>query len=194
MRHGLGGLEREAPIAGVHSASVKPVAVALVGLAVLTAGCGSTKTVTRTVTVEASARTGLAPPSELTQFGYIKSLKRKGDGYVMRFDPALLLMGVTANTAAAEDGAVEPGQPVPNDNYRLNEGHRLLTFLVPADAHVSVVTGGGGPIGQTAIDVAELSRIVNGGPHLKLFEPLMTGVWIRYRIDRVRSIAQQYQP
>jgi hypothetical protein len=163
-------------------------------LCVAVAGCGSTKTVTRTVTVGASQTNSLAPPSELTQFGYIKSLKRKGDGYVMRFDPALFLSGLTANTAAAEDGAVSPGEPVPNDNYRVNESTRAYSFLVPASAHVTVVTGGGGPVGSTAIDVAELERIVNGGKHLKLFEPLQTGVWIRYRIDTVRSIAQQYQP
>jgi hypothetical protein len=163
-------------------------------LCVAAAGCGGTKTVTRTVTVGASKTNSLAPPSELTQFGYIKSLKRKGDGYVMRFDPALFLSGLTANTAAAEDGAVEPGQPVPNDNYRVNESKRAYSFLVPRNAHVTVVTGGGGPVGSTPIDVAELERIVNGGKHLKLFEPLQTGVWIRYRIDTVRSIAQQYQP
>jgi hypothetical protein len=165
---------------------------AVIGL--IAAGCGGTKTVTRTVTVGATAKGDFGPPTELVQFGYIKSLERKGNGYVMRFDPALLLTGVTANTAAAEDGAVPPGEPVPNDNYRVNESHRAFTFLVPADAHVTVVTGGGGPVGSTAIDVAELARIVNGGKHLKLFEPLNTGVWIRYRIDTVRSIAQQYQP
>jgi hypothetical protein len=161
---------------------------------VAASGCGTTKTVTRTVTVDASAKSGLAPPAELTQFGHIHSLQRKGDHYVMRFDPALFLTGVTANTAAAEDGAVAAGEPVPNDNYRVDEGHRLFTFVVPANAHVTVVTGGGGPVGSTAIDVAELARIVNGGKHLKLFEPLDTGVWIRYRIDTVRAIAQQYQP
>ena len=48
----------------------------------------------------------------------------------MRFDPAWFLSGETANRAAAEDGAVPPGQPVPNDNYRVEEGHRLLTYLV----------------------------------------------------------------
>lgn len=171
--------------------------MALIGaatLCLLASGCGSTKTVTRTVTVEATAKSGLAPPSEVVQFGYVKSLKPKGSGYVMRFDPALLLSGITANTAAAEDGAVPPGEPVPNDNYRVNESRRAYTFLVPANTRVTVVTGGGGPVGSTAIDVAELARIVNGGKHLKLFEPLKTGVWIRYRIDTVRSIEQQYQP
>ena len=50
------------------------------------------------------------------EFGHIKSLKRDGDGYRLRFDPAWFTSGVTANEAAAEDGAVELGQPVPNDN------------------------------------------------------------------------------
>ena len=137
------------------------------GLVALTAaGCGSTKTVTRTVTVPAKSTSDLGPPAVQTQFGYIKSMKRKGAGYALRFDPALLLSGITANTAAAEDGAVAPGEPVPNDNYRLNEGHRLLTYLLPANARVSVITQHGqGSLGETKIPVDELARIVNGGKH-----------------------------
>jgi hypothetical protein len=169
--------------------------VSAIGIAIAVTGCGSTKTVTRTVTVSGTQKAGLGAPSELVEFGYIKSLTRKGNGFVMRFDPAWFLSGVTANTAAAEDGAVEPGQPVPNDNYRLNEGHRLLTYLVPANAHVTVLTRHGvGSLGETPITVAELGRIVNGGKHRPLFEPLQTGVWIRYHIDTVRSLDQQYQP
>lgn len=166
-----------------------------VAVALVTAGCGTTKTVTKTVTVSATAKSGVGPPSELVEFGHIKSLKHKGNGFVMRFDPAWFLSGVTANTAAAEDGAVAPGEPVPNDNYRLEEGHRLLTYLVPAKARVTVLTRHGqGSLGETPIAVAELFRIVNGGKHRPLFEPLETGVWIRYHIDTVRSIDQQYQP
>jgi hypothetical protein len=168
--------------------------VVVLAVAFAAAGCG-TKTVTKTVTVSGTAKSGVGPPSELVQFGHIKSLQRKGSGFVMRFDPEWFLSGVTANTAAAEDGAVEPGEPVPNDNYRLEEGHRLLTYLVPANAHVTVLTRHGqGPFGATPITVAELARIVGGGKHRKLFEPLETGVWIRYHIDTVRSIDQQYQP
>ena len=51
-------------------------------------------------------------------------LKRKGSDYEVRFDPALFLSGEAANVAAAEDGAVPPGEPVPNDNYVVDEGHR----------------------------------------------------------------------
>jgi hypothetical protein len=163
-------------------------------LAVVAAGCGSTKTVTKTVTIATPQKLGFGPPSELVQFGYVRSLKRKGTGYVMRFDPALLLSGVTANTAAAEDGVVPKGEPVPNDNYRLNETHRLLTFLLPATARVTVLTREAGSPSGTPITVDELARIVNGGKHRPLFEPLQTGVWIRYHIDTVRSLDQQYQP
>ncbi|MDX6436028.1 MAG: hypothetical protein QOK34_862, partial [Gaiellaceae bacterium] len=69
-------------------------ALAVLAAAVAVAGCGSTKIVTKTVTVSTTAKSELGPPSELTQFGYIKTLRRKGSGYVLRFDPALLLTGV----------------------------------------------------------------------------------------------------
>ena len=140
---------------------------------------------------------GAAPCAyEKTTFGHISSMAREGDHFVLRFDPAWFLSGITANVAAAEDGAVEPGEPVPNDNYRLEEGHRLLTYIVPPDADVTVLTSEGDPaqLGATPISVAELARIVNGGKHRPLFEPLDTGVWIRYSIDTVCSIDHQYQP
>jgi hypothetical protein len=161
--------------------------------AVLAGGCGSTKTVMTTVTVQRTAKSGAGPPGEIVQFGHVKSLKRKGSGFVMRFDPEWLLTGVTANTAAAEDGAVEPGQPVPNDNYRVEEGHRLLTYLVPANAKVTVLAKG---VTGTPITVSQLAQIVEGHNPLSrpLFEPLTTGFWILVNIDTVRSLDQQYQP
>jgi hypothetical protein len=129
-------------------------------------------------------------------FGHVSTLVRKGDRYEMRFDPAWFTTGVTANTAAAEDGAVEPGEPVPNDNYRVEEGHRLLTYLVPKDAHVTVLTRQGDPanFGSTPITVAQLAELVTGKKPVELFEGLESGVWIRVNSDTVCSIEQQYQP
>jgi hypothetical protein len=129
-------------------------------------------------------------------FGHISSLAMRGDRYEMRFDPAWFTSGVTANAAAAEDGVVEPGEPVPNDNYRVEEGHRLLTYLVPPDAHVTVLTRQGDPpnIGATPITVFELAQLVNGEKPVELFEPLDSGVWIRVDIDTVCALDQQYQP
>jgi hypothetical protein len=184
--------------------------------AVLAAGCGGTKTVTisspgktvtvsspvETVTVPADTGTATAPttsgfgaPKPLVEFGYIKSLTRKGVRFELRVDPAWFLSGVTANTAAAEDGAVEPGQPVPNDNYIVDEGHRLLTYVVPAKAHVTVLTTTGDPaqLGATPITVTQLAQIVNGTSHLKLLEPITTGFWITVSVDTVHALDQQYR-
>ena len=166
------------------------LAVVFAGLVVCAAGCGSTKTVTKTVTVT-TAKAEQTPPARQTLFGHIKSLQEKGGGFVLRLDPEWFLSGSTANAAAAEDGAVEPGQPVPNDNYRVDEGHRLFTYNVPADTLVTVITKA--PTG-TPITVSQLADIVNGTSKLKLFEPLESGVWIVVHGDTVRSIDQQYQP
>jgi hypothetical protein len=164
-----------------------PITASLLLLgALLLAGCGETKT----VTVSVPAKTGVGAPRELVEFGYIKSLTAKGEGYELRFDPAWFLMGETANQAAAEDGKVAPGEPVPNDNYRLDEGHRLLTYRVPGNARVTVLKTSPN---SEPITVAELARIVNDGKP-KLWEPIATGFWIRVRIDTVRALDQQYLP
>jgi hypothetical protein len=140
--------------------------------------------------------TAAAAPCGDREFGHIDSLKRDGDGYRLRFDPAWFTSGVTANEAAAEDGAVEPGQPVPNDNYVVDEGHRLLTYLVPADARVTVLTRHGDPanFGATEVGVDELAELVDGQKPVDLFEPLDSGVWIRFDVDTVCSVEQQYVP
>jgi len=167
-----------------------------IGLAAAVAGCGSTKTVTRTVTVSSPAKPSLGAPAEWTEFGHIRSLKRSGGRWLLRFDPEWFLSGITANRAAAEDGAVEPGQPVPNDNYRVDEGRRAFTYVVPDGAKVTVITNRGNPaqLGATPISVAELARIVNGTSTMKLFEPLDSGVWLTIKGDRAVAIDHQYQP
>ena len=162
--------------------------ITILALTAVAAGCGGTTTATKTVTVTPAAKS-----NEIAQFGYVKSLERKGSGYEMRFDPALMLTGETANVAAAEDGAIPIGQPVPNDNYVLDEGHRLLTYEVPADAHVTALTKG---VAGSPITVAELAQLVRGeNPFPRpLFEPISTGFWIRIDVDTVRSLDQQYHP
>lgn len=189
------------------------LACGTVGLvaAVVGAGCGGTATVTvtspaKTVTVSGPATTvtvpatppatsGFGPPQPISEFGYIRSLTRTGNRFELRFDPAWFLSGATANTAASEDGVVEPGQPVPNDNYILDEGHRLLTYSVPATAHVTVLTNsaaGGGPT-ATPVTVSQLAQIVHGKSDLKLFEPITTGFWIAVNVDTVRALDQEYR-
>jgi len=168
----------------------RPITITILALAAVAAGCGGTTTITKTKTVTV---TPAAKSNEIAQFGYIKSLERNGSGYEMRFDPALMLTGQTANVAAAEDGAVPAGEPVPNDNYVVDEGHRLLTYEVPANAQVTALTEG---VRGSPITVAQLAQLVRGeNPFPKpLFEQLTTGFWIRIDVDTVRSLDQQYTP
>jgi hypothetical protein len=175
-----------------------PVCLAIALIIVVSApSCGGkTTTETRTVTAAAPTTGRIGPPAEQRLFGHIESLRRTGDHYELQFDPAWFLSGETANSAAAEDGAVEPGQPVPNDNYVVDEGDRLLKYLVPDDARVSVLTrrGEAAHLGATPVSVAELAKIVQGTSRLELTEPLDTGVWLRVNVDKVRAIDQQYRP
>jgi hypothetical protein len=169
---------------------VLPLSWALV-LFLVTA-CGSMKTVTKTVTVSGTAKSGVGTPREVVEYGYVKSLKRKGGSFELRFDPAWLLTGRTANQAALEDTG---SSDVPNDNYVVNESARAYTYIVPPNAHVRVLTEGAN-LNGTPITVAQLAQLANGyNPFPKpLFEPISTGFWIRIRIDTVRSLDQQYHP
>jgi hypothetical protein len=125
-------------------------------------------------------------------YGHVRRLSCTGGRIKLGFDPAWFTSGATASAAKLADTG---SSDVPNDNYVVEEGHRLLTYLVPETARVTVLTNQGTKgIAATPITVAELLRIVNGGKHRKLFEPLASGVWIRVRIDTVRELDQQYQP
>ena len=168
------------------------IALGLV-IAVVGAGCGSTTTVTKTVTVDEAANQGPGPPEARWEFGYVHSLVRADGRYRLRLDPAWFLSGETANIAAAEDGAVEPGEPVPNDNYVLNKDHRLLTYFVAANAKVTVLKDG---VNGSRITVPQLAELVAGdNPFDKpLFEPIATGFWILVDIDTIRTLDQQYRP
>lgn len=191
------------------------LAAGILALAGFLVGCNSDKpaeppeTVTNTVTITAptstepadtvtitvpnkitAAKIGPGAPKRQIQFGHIKSLKRSGGDYVLRFDPAQYLTGVTASDAMLEDTG---SSDVANDNYVVDEGHRLFTYKVPADAHVTVLADG---VEGSPITVAQLAKLVKGKDPLgqPLFEPLETGVWLLIEIDTVRAIDQQYVP
>ena len=50
-------------------------------LALVVAGCGGTKTVTSTVTVDSTEKRGVGAPLVQVLFGQIASLRPKGDAY-----------------------------------------------------------------------------------------------------------------
>jgi hypothetical protein len=136
----------------------------------------------------------VTPAGQETLFGHIKSLTRTDGRWEMRFDPALLLHGVTAERAALEDTG---SSDVPNDSYTLELGHRLLTYVVAANARVTVLTKG---LGETHISVPELARIVKGMSlqNRPLFDRMNgLGYWVRVGDkypNPVLSLDQQYSP
>jgi hypothetical protein len=136
-------------------------------------------------------------PRQIVIYGHVKLVKPKGARFEVRVDPAEYLSGETANRAAIEDKVIPPGDVVPNDHYIREDGHELLTFNVPANAHVTVVINNGGTAGFTAgsISVSELAQIVKGKnpKHRKLFEP-RNAFWIRVASDTALSFDQQYSP
>src|SRR5690242_13577660 len=82
-------------------------------------------------TSRAVTKTVVRQPCGDRVFGHITAIARRADHFELRFDPAWFTSGLTANTAAAEDGAVAKGEPVPNDYYVVDEGHRSLVYWFP---------------------------------------------------------------
>ena len=135
----------------------------------------------------------LRPPRLSVFYGNLATLSRAGGRWVLRVDSAAFLEGSTAKRAAVEDGAIAPGEPVPNDFYVRNESKRRLTYRVAAGARVTVITAG---IRATRVSVAELAAILKGGNpnRRKLFGSPRDGYWVQVRGDTVLSMNQQYRP
>jgi hypothetical protein len=138
---------------------------------------------------------GADAPRDQTLYGNIASLKPSGGRYLLRLDPAFWLSGVTASRASAEDGF---GAQVDNDYYIRDEGHRLLTYVLPRTARVRVLTGGtAGPIRSTTVTVSELVQLFAGKnpKHRALLGSIRdVGYWVTVRNDIVRAVEAQYRP
>jgi hypothetical protein len=135
----------------------------------------------------ASSSSTTAGQSRSVLYGHVKSVSHTSRGYQLKLDPAWWLTGSAAEHACG-------CKPVANDYYVVDETHRLLTFPVRSDAHVTVLVRGG----TASIPVAELAQIVAGKnpKHRRLLEP-KAGFWLRFSQtypSPVLSLEQQYQP
>ncbi len=182
--------------------TVRPGLVALgivvaIGVTAVAAGCGGSTEATTTVTVAGTTTTAELGAQEQVLVGHIKSLVPKGQGFELKFDPVWILSGTTAERAAVEDGVLQPGEPVPNDHYTVEEGHRLLTYDVLSTADVTLIGKGLKPL---TVPVSELAQIVQGkNPKQRaLFDP-SNQLGYRIRVGNkypnpVVSLEQAYQP
>jgi hypothetical protein len=156
---------------------MKPVVVLAAVAILVTAGSASSRPSKPSGCGQLLLLPRATPAGQETLFGHIKSLKRKGSAYELRFDPALWLTGLTASRASLQDRG---SSDVPNDYYIREEGHRLLTYRVPAATPVTFLRGGTCTTRTTA---AGLAKSIPPG-----------GFWIRVRNDTVRALDQQFQP
>ena len=70
-------------------------------------------------------------------FGYIRSVSTAGPAATLAFDEAQFLTGDEAQRAAVEDGALPPGEPVPNDYYIRNPDKSTRTLPIATDAEIT---------------------------------------------------------
>src|SRR6266508_1913010 len=119
---------------------MKPSIVIFLALAIfVAAGLASLRLVDGASSEAKASASPAAPcaPRALTLYGHIKSLPRSGANCEVRFDPDLKLSGATARQAALEDTG---SGDVPNDAFIVEESHRAYLYLVPGNAHVTVLT------------------------------------------------------
>jgi hypothetical protein len=170
----------------------------LVGLVL--AGCGSGKhTVsTVTVTVRKPPKAAAPGPQDTTYFGQIESVtKVDAKRFLLVLRPQLYLVGVTANVVGAAQQGTQcaplacPG--VDDDRLVIPAGSQPLTFILPADASGTVLTGVGNN-GTTTVSGAQLAALAGGAKTPHLSETLVSGVWLAVNVDTVTSFAQQFQP
>jgi hypothetical protein len=121
------------------------------------------------------------PPDERV-FGYIRAVD--AGSRTIEFDRAAFLTGPAAQRAAEEDGAVAPGDPVPNDYYVRNEDESVRTLELAPTARLTVVRC---PTSCSEGHPRELADF------LRSFEA-RSQYWVTLSDSRVVAIDEQYVP
>jgi hypothetical protein len=164
---------------------MRPLLVTALAVAALAASAGQS----RSAPVHASRCGGLltlppaTSPGEQALFGQLVALGRKGGRFVLRFDPSWHVSGYPAEQVMLEKTG---SRDVPNDSVVVDETHRLLSFVVPAAARVTVLSRG---TCTSATTVAALAA------HLK--DHAGNGFWIRVSPkypSPVLELDEQYHP
>jgi hypothetical protein len=108
----------------------------LLSLVFVAAGCGGSGDESASLTTAQTA-TQPGPPPPAERFGYIRSVSTAGPAATLAFDQAEFLTGKAAQKAAEEDGAVEPGERVPNDYYIRNPDKATQTLRIANDTKIT---------------------------------------------------------
>jgi hypothetical protein len=159
------------------------------GATTTTAGDDDTTTTT-------AAPDGDAPAlDDGRHFGFISAVDL--DARTVTFDLAQWLSGEEANAAAEADGAIEPGEGVPNDYYIVNDNPRLRVVPLSFDVGVLLVDWPNccESVGATLDDVVAAidadGEITAAGFR---YYPGETGYWLTIDGGEIVSIEEQYRP
>jgi len=154
---------------------------------------------------------GSPPPAEISgdgrYFGYLRGAKSEPP--VILFDLAQTFSGEAANRAAEEDGAVQPGERVPNDHYERNPEQDVEQLKLASDALITAawpagfLTGyisrgarakcekGAGPMPCTEVPLS-LKSFFTAMKDLSADRGIP--VWVTIRDGLVEKVDEQYFP
>jgi hypothetical protein len=168
-------------------------------------------TTAQTDTSTERTKGSLPPPAEISgdgrYFGYVRGAK--SEPHVILFDVAQTFSGEAADRAAAEDGAVPPGEPVPNDHYERNPEQDVEQLKLASDASITAAWPAGFLTGYVTRE-ARAKCEKGAGPmpctevplSLQSFFKAMKGlsadrgipVWVTVREGIVERVDEQYFP
>jgi hypothetical protein len=165
--------------------------VAAVSIAILACGCGDRdkdpepeKPLPPTVAIETAER-----------FGYIRSVDASTEPATLEFDEAEWLSGEEAQEAAEADGAIEPGDPVPNDYYVRNPDKSTRRLEIAPDAAVTAIRCQlcrDGKPGNLEDFLASFSK--RGQTYADDYRGAESQYWLTIEDGRVLAIDEQYTP
>lgn len=129
------------------------------------------------------------------RFGYIRSVDASTEPATLEFDEAEWLSGEAAQQAAEADGAIEPGDSVPNDYYVRNPNESTRRLEIAADAAVTAIRCQlcrGGKPGNLTDFLASFSK--RGQTLGDDYRGAESQYWLTIEDGRVLSIDEQYRP
>jgi hypothetical protein len=144
-------------------------------------------------TTTRSSTTTPAPENE--QFGYIRSVSTAGPVATLAFDEAEFLTGDEAQKAAEADGAVEPGEHVPNDYYVRNPDKATKTYQIANETRITATrcslcrNGKPGELGPFLASFMQ-GRQTYADPYRGKYSQY----WLTIEGGRVVAIDEQYVP
>jgi hypothetical protein len=142
-----------------------------------------------------ASTTTTAKRAAAERFGYIRSISTAGPTAILAFDEAEFLTGDEAQRAAEEDGAIPPGEPVPNDYYVRNPDTSTETLRVAADAQITArrcsLCRKGQP-GDVGDFLASFTR--KGQTYADPYRGAESQYWLTIEDGTVVAIDEQYVP